>query len=231
MIGIVKEKRLISDILKSPPLSWKEFFNENYDIVMKIENDINMRNKEFFPSANQTFRIFYEVALEDINVVILGQDPYPTKGDANGFAFSCNIHVPRSLKNIYKSLEMKVKDFIPPNHGNLYKWVKQGVFLYNTALSVEEGTPKSHIDAKIWNVFTENLMTYIKKKRKGIVYILWGGDAKKFLKYIDDKNNLVLSCHHPSPMVKNSDFLENDHFNKANEYLSKSSKFIDWILN
>ena len=228
MIGIIKEKRSISDVLKMTPSTWKGFFDDNYDIVCKIESDL--KNEDILPSPSLTFRVFYEVPLDHVKVIIIGQDPYHELGMADGLAFSCQKDINPSLKNIYRNLQMNIHEWSRPNHGNLSKWASQGVFLYNMALSVEKGKPRSHIG--IWRFFTENLLLHLRKHKKNIIYILWGADARKLIKHMDIKNNLILESNHPSPQVRNSDFMQHDHFNEANIYLkSKNKSMIDWKLD
>lgn len=223
---IIDESSRISDICNFPPKSWKDFF---IGVSTEIDNiDTVLEDKNYLPQSSKVFTAFFLTAFNDIKVVILGQDPYDTPGYAHGLAFSCLGDIPRSLQNIYKVLEKTVEGFEIPRHGNLTAWALQGVFLINTALTVEPKKPKSH--TKYWSDFSEKLIEYLAEKEK-IVYMLWGKDAQFHERAINQKTNLILKTSHPSPLSASRGFMDCNHFNEANEYLKKNNiKEIDWRL-
>lgn len=223
---IIIGERKLEDIVKYPPHSWRNFFYEVAKEIYIIED--YLKNEKFYPSIDDVFRIFFLVPFSSIKVVILGQDPYDTKGYADGLSFSCRSDIPKSLDNIFKVLEKTVKDFKIPNNGDLTKWALQGVFLINTALTVKPGKPEEHI--KIWRDFTEALMNHLSLMSE-VVYMLWGAKAQKYEKHIKKEKNLILKTSHPSPRSAYLGFMDCDHFNQANEYLIKNDmEPIDWRL-
>jgi len=189
---------------------------------------------QVFPLQEDVFRAFEFKDLADINVVILGQDPYHGEGQAHGLAFSVessDVKVPPSLVNIYKELATDIDGFIIPNHGNLTAWAQQGVLLLNTVLTVEQGQAHSH--AKLgWEIFTDKIITQINQHNEGCVFILWGAHAqKKALKGegIDATKHLILNGPHPSPLSAYRGFFGCQHFSKANAWLVQNGKqAISW---
>ncbi len=182
-----------------------------------------------FPDRKQIFRAFELTTFSDTKVVILGQDPYPTKGHPNGLSFSCDVNQkkPKSLINIHKELftDLGIKD---PKHGNLENWAKNGVLLLNTTLTVEEGKARSHT-GKGWEIFTENVIKALDKKEKPVVFILWGKEAQKYKKLI--KNGFIVESTHPSPMSAKKGFLGSKPFSFTNQFLTEiGSTPIDWTL-
>ena len=215
------------------PISWKNELNKIYDLssldkpIRYILNDIS-KGKKISPSHNNIFKAFEYCSFSSTKVVIFGQDPYFQKDVANGLAFSVepNKPLPSSLKNIYKEIESDV-GALSNNDGYLKSWADQGVLLLNSALTVEVGKPGSH--SKIgWQDFIFEIVKIINKKQN-IVFILWGNDAKKYIKYIDKDINLILSSSHPSPLSSYRGFFGCKHFSKCNEYLeSKNISKINW---
>ncbi len=157
-------------------------------------------------------------------MVIIGQDPYHGKNQANGLAFSVDseIKIPPSLQNIFKEIEKSLKIKTLPN-GDLKRWAIQGVFLINTILTVEEGKPSSH-KAIGWEVFTDEVIKIISKNLKNIVFMLWGNLARSKKKLIDPAKHLILETSHPSPYSANNGFLGSNHFIDALNYLKKHNK-------
>lgn len=184
-----------------------------------------------FPARNEIFNAFKFTPFANLKVILLGQDPYPTPGNAMGLAFSVKpqVKVPASLRNIYKELSSDIPNFIAPNHGCLTYWAQQGVLMLNSVLSVEQGQPLSHAGHG-WEQFTDAVLQAINQFSEHNVYLLWGAKAKAKCKFVDRSRNLVLECGHPSPMsVKN--FLGCRHFSQANAYLQAQGKVpIDWQL-
>ena len=215
------------------PISWQNELNKISDLssldkpIRYILNDIS-KGKKISPSHNNIFKAFEYCSFSSTKVVIFGQDPYFQKDVANGLAFSVepNKPLPSSLKNIYKEIESDV-GALSNNDGYLKSWADQGVLLLNSALTVEVGKPGSH--SKIgWQDFIFEIVKIINKKQN-IVFILWGNDAKKYIKYIDKDINLILSSSHPSPLSSYRGFSGCKHFSKCNEYLeSKNISKINW---
>ena len=215
------------------PISWENELNKISDLAFLdkpmryILNEIS-NDKKISPNLNNIFKAFEYCSFSSTKVVIFGQDPYFQKDVANGLAFSVepNKPLPASLKNIYKEIESDV-GALSNNDGYLKSWADQGVLLLNSALTVEVGKPGSH--SKIgWQDFIFEIVKIINKKQN-VVFILWGNDAKKYIKYIDKEINLILSSSHPSPLSSYRGFFGCKHFSKCNEYLeSKNISKINW---
>ena len=199
-----------------------------------IEKPINYvldeisKNKEISPDIDNIFKAFEYCSFTSTKVVIFGQDPYFQKGLANGLAFSVksNKALPASLRNIYKEIEKDVGTSLN-NDGCLKSWANQGVLLLNSSLTVEVGKPGSH--SKIgWQDFIYDVLKVLNRK-ENIVFILWGNDAKKYIDYIDQNKNFILSSAHPSPLSSYRGFFGCKHFSKCNKYLeSKNISPINW---
>ena len=215
------------------PTSWENELNKISDLssldkpMSYILNEIS-NDKKISPNLNNIFKALEYCSFSSTKVVIFGQDPYFQKDVANGLAFSVepNKPLPPSLKNIYKEIESDI-GALSNNNGYLKSWADQGVLLLNSALTVEVGKPGSH--SKIgWQDFIFEIVKIINKK-ENVVFILWGNDAKKYIKYIDKDINLILSSSHPSPLSSYRGFFGCRHFSKCNEYLeSKNISKINW---
>lgn len=182
-----------------------------------------------YPSEQNIFKAFEFCAPAEIKVVILGQDPYHGPGQAHGLSFSAldPTPIPPSLRNIYKEVSRSF-GACPPN-GDLSGWAKQGVFLLNALLTVEQGAPGSHA-GKGWEEVTDAAIREVSNQAKGCVFMLWGAHAIKKAALIDGAKHLVLTSPHPSPLSAHRGFLGNGHFKKANEYLQGlGMEPIDWI--
>jgi uracil-DNA glycosylase len=197
---------------------------EKHDNIHKVFDDTNL---QILPKPDQIFNAFKFFDIENTNVVNIGQDPYATPGDAMGLAFSVNSYerrMPPSLLNIFKEINNEY-DFMRTDR-NLTDWAESGVLLLNTALTVKEYCPGSHL--KIWQPFTQDLINILSKKVKNIVYILWGAHAQSYEDLLDSENNLILKHSHPSPLSRKP-FVGNNHFKLANDYLIKYNKTpINW---
>ena len=183
-----------------------------------------------YPSEADTFSAFRLTPLEQVRVVILGQDPYHGPNQAHGLAFSVkpSVRIPPSLLNIYKELRTDIPGFTMPDHGYLEKWATQGVLLLNTVLTVQAGQAHSHA-AWGWETFTDQVIRALNDKREHLVFMLWGNHAKKKGEFIDRKRHLVLTGVHPSPLSASRGFFGCGHFSKANLYLEKHGlPPIDW---
>ncbi|MDO6764269.1 uracil-DNA glycosylase [Agarivorans sp. 1_MG-2023] len=186
--------------------------------------------KVIYPPESQVFAAFDACQLEQLKVVILGQDPYHGKGQAHGLSFSVaeGLKIPPSLRNIYKELAADISGFEIPQHGNLSAWANQGVLLLNTVLTVEQA--KAHSHAKFgWETFTDAVIKQISQQCQGVVFLLWGAHAQKKGKVIDTTKHHVLSAVHPSPLSAHRGFLGCGHFSKTNQLLTQQNKQpINW---
>ncbi|WP_338366509.1 uracil-DNA glycosylase [uncultured Pseudoalteromonas sp.] len=183
------------------------------------------------PPESQVFSAFEATALNNIRVVILGQDPYHGEGQAHGLCFSVLPEVkklPPSLKNMYKELATDIPGFEIPTHGYLQSWAEQGVFLLNTVLTVEQGQAHSHKHLG-WEQFTDNVIAHINAHCKGVVFILWGAHAQKKGKNINGACHHILKGPHPSPLSAHRGFFGCKHFSQTNEILqAQGDKPINW---
>ena len=195
----------------------KEYFNNILSTVNKLYEE-----KTIFPPKKDVFNAF-RLSYKDVKVVILGQDPYHGEGEAHGFAFSClKTPIPPSLKNIYKELYDDLgieKDMLD---GNLLPWVKQGVMLLNTGLTVEKDKPNSHKDLG-WQVFTDEVIKKLNEREKPVVFILWGNNARAKKGFITNPQHLVIESAHPSPFSARNGFFGSKPFSRTNEFLIKNN--------
>lgn len=205
-----------------------EEFSSPYYLAMRQQLKAEYATHTVYPDMYDIFNAFRYTAFNDVKVVILGQDPYHGPGQAHGLAFSVQkgVAVPPSLKNIYKELATDV-GFVPPQHGNLVGWAKQGVLLLNTVLTVREGEANSH-KALGWQTFTDNIIRRLSSREQPMVFMLWGGNAKAKIPLIDKSKHLVLTAAHPSPLSCFNGFFGCRHFSRANEFLSRYGKTVDW---
>ncbi|MBX3565491.1 MAG: uracil-DNA glycosylase [Sphingomonas sp.] len=191
--------------------------------------------KRIFPRGENWFRALDLTPLEQVRVVILGQDPYHGEGQAHGLCFSVQpgVRTPPSLQNIYKEMEADLG--IPrARHGFLEHWAEQGVLLLNAVLTVQMGMAASH-QGRGWERFTDAVIRLVNAKAEPVVFLLWGSHAQKKAAFVDsiDKGgrHLVLKAPHPSPLAAHSGFFGCKHFSKANDFLkSRGLKPIDWAL-
>jgi uracil-DNA glycosylase len=185
--------------------------------------------KRIFPTGTNWFRALDLTPLDQVRVVILGQDPYHGEGQAHGLCFSVmpGVRVPPSLVNIYKELEADLG--LPrPNHGFLESWAQQGVLLLNSVLTVEMGQAASH-QGKGWEGFTDAIIRLVNDRPDPVVFLLWGAYAQRKAGFVDASRHLVLKAAHPSPLSAHNGFLGCRHFSKTNAFLeAKGQMPIDW---
>ena len=187
--------------------------------------------KRIFPAGANWFRALDLTPLDQVKVVILGQDPYHGPGQAHGLCFSVpdGVRPPPSLMNIYKELASDL-GIRPPAHGFLEHWARQGVLLLNSVLTVEIGQAASHRD-RGWERFTDAVVRLVNAKEQSVVFMLWGSYAQRKASFVDGTPHLVLKAPHPSPLSAHSGFLGCRHFSKANAFLeSHGMTPIDWAL-
>ncbi|MEZ7514563.1 uracil-DNA glycosylase [Flavobacterium frigidarium] len=206
--------------------------NAPYFDEMLVELDHEYANGRCFPPQDLIFSAFNNCSLEDLKVVIIGQDPYHGEGEANGLSFSVNdgVRIPPSLRNINREICEDLSHIFEPTSGNLKHWAEQGVLLLNAGLTVRKDQPNSHKHLK-WSVFTDAVIAKISEEKEGVVFLLWGAFAHKKGLKIDRSKHLVLESGHPSPMSANQGkWFGNKHFSKANTYLESQGKAgIKWV--
>lgn len=215
---------------------WKEplaplFSDERYQKIRRFLMD-EYANYTVYPDMYDIYNCFRLTPFEKVKAVILGQDPYHNEGQAHGLCFSVQdgVEPPPSLVNIYKEMKSDL-GVEPPKSGNLTKWAKEGVLLLNTSLSVRAHQANSHSKCG-WAWFTDNVIKIISEKKDGVVFILWGGNARSKKPLIDTSKHLILECAHPSPLSAYNGFFGCKHFSKTNEWLISNGKTpIDWDLN
>ncbi len=202
----------------------KEFEKEYFKILSHfVKNEY--KTKTCYPPGNQIFSAFNRTPFDKVKVVILGQDPYHGPGQANGLCFSVveGISKPPSLINIFREIHTDLGTPIPDS-GDLEPWANQGVLLLNATLTVRAHTAGSH-QKKGWEQFTDAVISKLSEERNGIVFLLWGGYAKKKGAKIDGTKHLILSSGHPSPLSANRGYwFGNKHFSLSNEYLEEIGK-------
>ena len=215
-------------------MSWEEVFktikSKDYAIRLSKFLDEEYANHKIYPERKNMFNAFKLTPLEEVKVVIFGQDPYHEPGQAMGLAFSVpdNIPTPPSLINIYKEIENEYNTVIFNKGGDLTYLAKQGVLLLNALLSVRAHQALSH-DIPEYALFFEDTLRFISSLDKPIVFMLWGNWAKKLKKYITNPKHLIIECAHPSPLAANrGGWFGLNQFVRANEYLKKNN--VDEII-
>lgn len=213
--------------------SWKkhlaaEFEKPYFKALREFVRD-EYTHKVIYPHPKNMFRAFELCPFEKVKVVILGQDPYHGKGQANGLCFAVNegVTLPPSLQNIFKEIE---SDLGRPavRTGDLERWAQQGVLLLNATLTVRASQPGSHQN-KGWEEFTDAVVKALSEQREHLVFMLWGNYAKNKGAHIDRTKHCVLESAHPSPFSAHSGFFGNKHFSKANAYLTEHGQTpIEW---
>ena len=210
-------------------MTWEDIIDleKQKDYYKSLEKEINKRYETttVFPEKQNIFKAFSLTKLENLKVVILGQDPYHGFGQAQGLAFSTptNIKNPPSMQNILKEIENDLGKKSICEDGDLTPWAKQGVLLLNTILTVEEAKPKSHHNLG-WEVFTDNIIKYISDNCEDTIFILWGSPAISKTKLIDRKKHHILTAPHPSPLSSYRGFFGCKHFSQTNDILKSLNK-------
>ena len=216
--------------------SWKSALREEFDKPYMRELGEFLRKekaagKVIYPPGPLIFNALDSTPLDQVKVVIIGQDPYHGPGQAHGLCFSVQpgVPAPPSLQNIYKELQRDLNVAIP-SHGYLQHWAEQGVLLLNTSLTVEQARAGSHAQAG-WQHFTDRVIEVVNERCDGVVFLLWGSHAQSKQKLIDPRKHLILKSAHPSPLSAYRGFLGNGHFSRTNKFLEQNGKTpIDWAL-
>jgi len=208
----------------------KDEFEKSYfkELIEFVEEEY--KNQNCYPDFENIFAAFDYCSFDELKVVILGQDPYHGKNQADGLCFSVSeeVALPRSLRNIFKEVEQDLQiDF--PEHGNLKRWAEQGILLLNTTLTVRENQAASH-QRKGWEKFTDAVIRKISDQKENVVFLLWGSHAQKKGKKIDAEKHFILKTGHPSPLSANRGYwFGNKHFSQTNSFLKSIGKEeIDW---
>ena len=210
-------------------MTWEDIIDleKQKDYYKKLKEEIDKRYETttVFPEKQNIFKAFSLTKLDNLKVVILGQDPYHGFGQAQGLAFStpANIKNPPSMQNILKEIQSDLGKKSICEDGDLTPWAKQGVLLLNTILTVEEAKPKSHHNLG-WEVFTDNIIKYISDNCEDTIFILWGSPAISKTKLIDRKKHHILTAPHPSPLSSYRGFFGCKHFSKTNNILKSLNK-------
>lgn len=218
-------------------------FNNDWDHLLQEEMEkpyfnqlrykLAVEYKEFnvYPPKEDIFRALKQTPYRDVKVVILGQDPYHGRGQAEGLSFSVRpgVRIPPSLHNIHKELAADLGVPIP-NHGSLMHWANQGVLLLNAVLTVREGEPNSHKGLG-WEHFTDAVISLLNDREIPMVFILWGSHAQKKGAFIDRKRHKVLESTHPSPFAAHKGFLGSRPFSASNAFLTEHGiEPVDWSI-
>ncbi|ADU22192.1 uracil-DNA glycosylase [Ruminococcus albus] len=209
-----------------------EEFKSDYYLQLREFLKREYAQQTIYPNMYDIFNALKYTAYEDVKVVIIGQDPYHGEGQAHGLCFSVKrgIMPPPSLQNIFKELQNDV-GFRMPDNGELTDWTKQGVLLLNAVLTVRAGQANSHRGMG-WEKLTDAVISKLNEREKPIVFMLWGRNAKEKQKLITNKNHLVLTAAHPSPLSAYNGFFGCRHFSRANEFLTQTGQEpIDWSIS
>ncbi|NNU78772.1 uracil-DNA glycosylase [Clostridium estertheticum] len=216
--------------------NWNELLldevNKDYYLKLKYFLKEEYESSLIYPEIKDVFNALKYTSYTDVNVVILGQDPYHGPSQAHGLSFSVNpgVRIPPSLLNIYKELNTDLGCYIP-NTGYLKKWADQGVLLLNTVLTVRSGEANSHKN-KGWENFTDKIITLLNEKTEPIVFILWGNNAQSKQSLLTNPIHYIIKSAHPSPLSAYRGFFNSKPFSKTNNFLlSVGEKAIDWQIN
>jgi len=216
--------------------SWKQVLKKEFDkpyfqhIVSFLKAE-KAAGRIIYPAGSLIFNSFEKTPFSNLKVVIIGQDPYHNKGQAQGLSFSVpeGIQKPPSLLNIFKELKNDLGIEISES-GNLDKWAKQGVLLLNASLTVRQNEPGSHAQIG-WLQFTDSVIRKISDEKEGIIFLLWGKFAQEKQSLIDQSKHFILKAAHPSPFSAANGFFGCKHFSKTNELLMKQKKApVDWKI-
>jgi uracil-DNA glycosylase len=217
-------------------ISWKTMLYDEFqsDYFHDLKNFLIAEKKKYpvYPPGSEIFAAFNYTTFENVKVVIIGQDPYHGKGQANGLCFSVKAGIPKppSLQNIFKELNNDL-DLPIPKNGNLEKWAREGVLLLNATLTVRAGQAGSHQN-KGWEKFTDAVINKLSKEKKNLVFILWGNYAQAKSHLIDSTKHHMIKSPHPSPFSADRGFFGSKPFSRTNKYLDDHGlEPIDWDLN
>ncbi len=207
-------------------------FEKEYYLTLRNRLKEEYATHTVFPAMENIFNALKYTPYNHVKVLILGQDPYHEVGQAHGLAFSVQkgIKQPPSLVNIFKELQADL-GILPPKHGCLTDWAKQGVMLLNTVLTVREGEANSHKKLG-WTILTDKIISVLNEREDPVIFLLWGRNAAEKLPLITNSQHFVLSAAHPSPLSASRGFFGCKHFSKVNQILTSLEKTpIDWNIS
>ena len=224
--------------MEKAPKTWNEFFKklQNEEFCLKLNDFLNKEYRDYtcYSPRELLFNAFRLTPLDKVKVVIVGQDPYHEPGQAMGLSFSVpeGIKVPPSLVNIYKEIAQEYNAKMDFSSGDLTYLAKQGVLLLNSILSVRAHQAMSH-NTEEYKMFLSRVLEVLDKQTTPIVFLLWGGPARKLKGYLHNPSHLILECIHPSPLAANhGGWFGNNHFTEANRYLREHGlSEINWLNN
>ncbi|MBQ4649931.1 MAG: uracil-DNA glycosylase [Firmicutes bacterium] len=206
-------------------------FEKEYYLKLREFLAAEYETQQIYPPKEDIFNALRYSSYNGTKVVILGQDPYHQPGQAHGLCFSVNkgVKIPPSLVNIYKELQADL-GIMPPDHGYLADWAKQGVLLLNATLTVRDSQPNSHRN-KGWELFTDRVIELLNQRETPMVFILWGANAKAKEELITNPAHMILTGAHPSPLSAYNGFFGGQYFSRANRFLEATGQTqIDWQL-
>jgi uracil-DNA glycosylase len=222
-------------MLPKLPSSWQPLLAREFDkpYFRNLKKFLKKERQAYtiYPPEKDIFRALELTPYQKVNVLLLGQDPYPGKNQAHGLCFSVRpgIKPPASLRNIYKELQTDV-GFRIPNHGYLASWAEQGILMINAVLTVRAGEPNSH-QGMGWENFTDTIITRVNERESAVVFVLWGAYAQKKIKLIDTDRHTIIKSAHPSPLSARHGFFGSRPFSAINKALRAEGKTeIDWQL-
>lgn len=210
----------------------KDEFQKEYYQKLRAVLANEYKTHTVYPDMYDIFNALKYTSYSDVKAVIIGQDPYHGPGQAHGLCFSVKrgIEPPPSLKNIFKEINDEL-GITPPNHGELTSWAKQGVLMLNTVLTVRAGQANSHKGIG-WETFTDKVIELLNERSKPIVFLLWGGNARRKAQLVTNPSHKILACAHPSPLSAYNGFFGCGHFVKCNEFLNSVGETpINWVLD
>lgn len=211
----------------------RDEFNKDYYLELRRKLTQEYRTQRIYPGMYDIFNAMKLTSYNDVKCVIIGQDPYHGEGQAHGLSFSVRrgIAPPPSLVNIFKEIRDDVGIDNLGKHGDLTKWAESGVLLLNSVLTVRANQARSHRGLG-WENFTTDVIKLLNEREKPIVFMLWGGDAKQKRQFITNRQHLVLTAAHPSPLSAYNGFFGCRHFSKANEFLRANGMTeINWSID
>ena len=222
--------------MEKTPKTWNEFFKklQNEEFCLKLNDFLNKEYRDYtcYPPRELLFNAFRLTPLDKVKVVIIGQDPYHEPEQAMGLSFSVpkGVRVPPSLVNIYKEIAQEYNCKMDFSSGDLTYLANQGVLLLNSILSVRAHQAMSH-NTEEYKMFLASVLEVLDKQTTPMVFLLWGGPARKLKGYLHNPSHLILECIHPSPLAANhGGWFGNNHFRKANEYLKEhGTSEINWL--
>ena len=221
-----KNYKMLNDL----SLPWRNLLSDEFkaDYFIKLQTFVDQQYELYtcYPPKHQIFNAFNSCSIDDLRIVIIGQDPYHGEGEANGLCFAVNdgVKIPPSLRNIFKEIALDFNTVFDSESGNLQRWAKQGVLLLNATLTVQKDNPGSH-QRQGWETFTDAVIAKINAEKSNVVFLLWGNYAQKKGAKIDLNKHYVLTSGHPSPLSANQNkWFGNKHFSKTNDYLESVGK-------